>query len=204
LFVQFKRADCLTRPNTRELAKELPLGVPYFRFQITARSRSAQHDMLCALDTVPGNQVFYAAPRFHEFAELDAAYLAGDVAGRSFYIRPRDIGPFTDDGPHNVVFDDASHFVCSEARPVKATRGREVLVFLRERLDADARRLADGPLDEALLHVEKIVARRVPGSPQPDPLSRADGKEHRLRRLADLSLRFFNAQLFIVQPRPVP
>ena len=97
LFVQFKRSDCLTRANAREIKKGLPLNPPYYRFGITERWRSDQHKLLVALDDGNSNEVFYAAPRFHEVGELNAAYLTSDAANRSFYIRPRDIGAILDD-----------------------------------------------------------------------------------------------------------
>lgn len=202
LFVQFKRSDCLTRSNAREVVAGLPLSVPYHRFEITGRKRSAQHDMLCELDGGAGNQVFYAAPRFHEVAELDAAYLAGAVAERSFFVRPSEIGVFSDDGAHHVVFDGVRHFVCSKAREIKATRGRDILGVLGARLAADGRPLSQGPLDEALGRAEEVVARRVPARLRDQPAAVSDGRDPRPRRLADLALRFFNAQLFFVQPKP--
>jgi hypothetical protein len=87
LFLQFKRADCMVRKT----AKECGYGftAPFYRMKITAKSLSAQHEMLQrALDDGP-NQGFYAAPLFHKVEELNVAYVAGSVSQRSFYIRPR-------------------------------------------------------------------------------------------------------------------
>lgn len=204
LFLQFKRSDCMVRSNTRELAKGLKLHVPYYRFPITARSRSTQHDMLCDLDDDTSNQVFYAAPRFHEVGELDTAYLSQAVAERSFYIRPREIGTFPDDGGHYVVFDETQHYVCSEARKVEGVKGRELLEKLQARLASDTRPLRSGLIVRSLEVAEGIVSRRDLQRLQPDVsvIGRTE-EEVQLQRLADLALRFFGAQLFVVQPRSV-
>src|SRR5262245_8892512 len=87
LFLQFKRADCMTRRTAKEIKSGLRLRLPFYRFRITERRRSAQHDLLLELDVDP-NEVFYAAPRFHLVDELNAAYINNDVRNRSLFIPP--------------------------------------------------------------------------------------------------------------------
>lgn len=159
--------------------------------------------MLCELDNEAANQVFYAAPRFHRVEEFDAAYLAQAVVERSFCIRPRDIGVFADDGDHHVVFDNTRHFVCLDVREVPGFRGREFFEQVRKRLEADRRSLRQGVVANALEVVERVISRR--GLRRSDlvvKISLRTEEERQLRRLADLSLRFFGTQLFIVQPTP--
>jgi hypothetical protein len=133
-------------------------NLPFYRLKITERSRSAQHDMLLALDN-GSNQVFYTAPRFHTVTELNAAYLAAEVCHRSFYIRPRDIGRLDDDA-HHIAFDETTYRLCSEPREVKGIRGDEFPAALRNRRIADDRPLRNGPLDDVLSHVDNILRER--------------------------------------------
>jgi hypothetical protein len=101
------------------------------------------------------------------------------------------------------AFDDTMHVLCSEPREVTGIRGDAFLAALRDRRLADARPLRGGPLDDVLAHVEEILRDRS----LPTPTAEGDhpGKDEdreKLRRLADLSLRYFGTQLFIVQAAP--
>lgn len=198
LFLQFKRADCMKRGYARELQQGLHLSLPFYRLKITEKARSDQHDLLLALDNGV-NEVFYAAPLFHRVQHLNDAYLARKVAARSFYVRPRDIGPL-DDGAHHVAFDSSHFYVCSDPREVSGVRGPDFSGKLEQRLKRDDRPLRTAVLDEALASVEKALRQSGIRERQRD-LGRGDKTEEqrKLRTLADLSLRYFGAQLFIVQ-----
>lgn len=197
LFLQFKRSDCMVGMNSKEVASPYNFVPPFYRMKITERRRSAQHDMLLDLDD-GHNAVFYAAPLFHTVAELNHAYITKSVSDRSFYIRPSDIGRL-DDNAHHVAFDKVRRWVFSEPRETMGIRGTEFPETLMQRRLQDERPLRDGPLNEALVRAEKIVRDRdlptgVDYSRVPD-----DAEVARLRRLGDLSLRYFGAQLFIIQ-----
>jgi hypothetical protein len=198
LFLQFKRSDCMVRTSAMEVAAPHNFTPPFYRMKITERSRSAQHDMLLALDD-GHNQVFYAAPRFHTVEELNAAYLAVAVSDRSFYIRPSEIGTL-DNASHHVAFDNTRSLLFSEPREANGIRGRAFPGVLRERRMADDRPLRAGPLDKTLEYVEDLLRDRSLPTDIPD-IGRAGKDEglRKLRRLADFSLRYFGAQLFIVQ-----
>ena len=203
LFMQFKRSDCLGRGNTRELKKGLPLNLPYYRFGITERRRSSQHQLLLALDDGSINEVFYAAPRFHEVNELNGAYLAREVANKSFYIRPRDIGPLLDDEAHYVAFDEYRQFVCSDhPHEVMGYRGQEMNGELVRRLENDPRPLRGGPIAQSLQVTRRALHERGVEPDTPD-FGRTDKteEERQIRILADLALRYFGAQLFLMQRR---
>lgn len=201
LFIQFKRSDCMVRANTRELASGARLDIPYYRFPITARARSSQHDMLCDLDDGT-NEVFYAAPRFHEVTELNDAYLTKQVADRTFYIRPREIGKFADDGAHLVAFDATRRYVFSEPRIVKAFNGSDFFSELSAKLGSGNGPLRSGKISKAIEVAERAIRDRSLSAPTSDiGASTKSEEEKQLQRLADLSLRFFGAQLFIVQPK---
>ncbi len=198
LFLQFKRSDCMVSGRAKELQEGYNLNLPFYRLKITERSRSDQHDMLLELDDGK-NQVFYAAPLFHEVKELNEAYLSTEVSIRSFYIRPRDIGKLDDDF-HHVAFDGVRSYVFSEPREMTGIRGDAFRGVLRHRRDADSRPLRDGPLADALSRVERVLRRHRLSTVQQDHgrPGKSD-EEGQLRQLADFSLRYFGAQLFIVQ-----
>jgi hypothetical protein len=203
LFLQFKRSDCMVSGRAKELQAGYNLNLPFYRLKITERSRSDQHDMLLELDD-GNNQVFYAAPLFHEVKELNEAYLAAQVGIRSFYIRPSDIGKLDDDS-HHVAFDGVRSYVFSEPREVTGIRGDAFPGILRHRRDADSRALRDGPLVDALSSVERVLGRhRLSAAEQDHGRPGKSREEGQLRQLADFSLRYFSAQLFIVQDKLPP
>jgi hypothetical protein len=201
LFLQFKRSDCMVRKSAKEVAAPYNFTPPFYRMKITERARSAQHDMLVDLDN-GHNQVFYAAPLFHSVDELNNAYLAAAVSHRSFYIRPSSIGRL-DNESHHVAFDNTRHWLFSDPREVKGIRGEALPALLQERRITGERPLRAGPIDDALQHVESLLRGRDLSTDLPDS-GRSDKDEElrKLRRLADFSLRYFGAQLFIVQDAP--
>lgn len=139
LYLQFKRADCLTRRSARELRHYgLPLEVPFHRFAITERSRSFQHTSLVSLDAGE-NMVFYAAPRFHTLDGINAAWAANNVAAESIFISPAEIGEIDDDAAHHVSYDDHSAFLCSEPRTIQARSGADIRRAFEAKLDKEKR-----------------------------------------------------------------
>jgi hypothetical protein len=198
LFVQFKRADCMVRRSASETVPPYSFRLPFYRMKITARTRSAQHDMLIDLDT-GRNQVFYAAPLFHTVEELNRFYLQKTVSMNSFFIRPRSIGRLDDDS-HHVAFDAGRYWVFSEPHEVSGISGEQFPHALRARLAEDRRPLRDGPLQDILRHIERIVGdRHLPVPVEEAETAARDDSFRVLRRLADFSFRYFSAQLFVVQ-----
>lgn len=204
LFIQFKRADCMKRRSAKEHKQGLNLDQPFYRLRITERSRSDQHDLLLHLD-VGANEVFYVAPLFHSVQELTHSYLSQTVTEKSFCIRPRDIGQL-DNQAHHVAFDAHRFYVCSdEPRALKATRARDLPEHLSSLLKRDSRPFRAGPLDEALEAIESAIRdsgahSRPEAMPPKAPVPESE-ERRKLQKLADLSLGYFGAQLFIVQPK---
>lgn len=229
LFLQFKRSECLTRGTAREIKSNAPLTLPYHRIALTARSDSDQHDMLIELDQAP-NTVFYAAPMFHQKDEFDQAFLDGEVRARSFFVSPRAIGSFSDDGAHHLSFDGTTCVVMSEPRIVSALGASELETLLRERLQSDKRSLR-AVVDAAIASaedarersrqlnrsrgdyfpvlvegsrgaptgVDAFVSRQTAALPPVSTPPASDPEMEPLRRLADIGLREFNAQLYVIQ-----
>ena len=99
-------------------------------------SRSKQHEMLIALQ-ISGNEVRYAAPKFHARKDLDANFRNHSLLSRSLYVKPLEIGPLPDAQPHSYAFDAAgNHFFRSDPTLLKANNEYEVFVSeLEAKLD---------------------------------------------------------------------
>ena len=115
LYLQLKRSDCMTRRSAKEIRDyNLDLSIPYYRFKVTERTKSAQHELLLELES-DSNFVFYVTPRFHTNPQINIAWTRKEVAARSIFVRPSLIGSL-DDKTHHISFDGADTFLCSEPR----------------------------------------------------------------------------------------
>lgn len=139
LYVQFKRADCMTRASASEISRYgLPLSLPFYRFPITQRNKSFQHTSLVALDD-GSNLVFYAAPRFHLLSEINDAWQAQNVAARSIFVAPSAIGLIYDNDRHHVSYDATEAFFCSEPKRIEPISASKLEKEIKERLTRDTR-----------------------------------------------------------------
>jgi hypothetical protein len=121
LFLQFKLADRMVRNSTKEVKKHY-LSCPFYRMHLRPLRHSKQHEMLLDLES-DGNEVYYAAPAFHEPGELNGAYLSHNVRARSIWLRPSQIGAL-DDRDHHVAFTvPGAHFLCSDPRRIDGRSG---------------------------------------------------------------------------------
>lgn len=142
LYLQFKRADYMTRSSAREISKfGADLKTPFHRFNIIDGAKSNQHELLLALDET-ADLVFYAAPRFYSKVEIDAAWKENTTASRSIFVAPSNIGQL-DDGPHTVAYDPSTAWVCSEPKPLKVFDSLALMEALQSRLKSDDRPLSE-------------------------------------------------------------
>lgn len=143
LYLQFKRAHCMTRRSAREISKHrLGLVPPFYRFPITERKVSFQHTSLYELDD-GSNLVFYVAPRFHTLDEINSAWDEQRVAQRSIFVSPREIGLIHDDDAHTVSYDEWLAYFCSEPKAIKAFSVVDLQERLASRVKDDARSVRD-------------------------------------------------------------
>jgi hypothetical protein len=230
LYLQFKRGYRMTRRTAKEVKQyKKRLKIPFHRFYITDSGTSDQHTMLLALDDGKSD-VYYAAPRFDRIAEINVAWAAKEVAERSIFVRPQDIGEL-DDEMHHVAYDADRTFLCSEPEQIKAISAAQLVEKLLGRLQEDSRPLRDTVsalsvnADEAAKRAETRIRQRwaekagMIGLPQavdffgssPSALSpppRVPLREpaplsepnRKLRELADKAYKTFDVQLVIVQP----
>lgn len=120
VFLQFKTSDCLEGANAKE-HRSGHLGIPYYRMHLRPTKHSDQHNLLLKLESF-GDAVFYIAPEFHLFKELNSFYLGRTVVAHSAAFSPQAIGSL-DDKEHYVVFEKAAAFgyLCS-AEPVRVAK----------------------------------------------------------------------------------
>jgi hypothetical protein len=227
LFLQFKRAHCMTRPNAKEIKQyKIAIQRPFYRFHIMEASASNQHSMLLELDNGAA-EVFYAAPRFHLVEEINSAWATNQVGTRSIFVRPRHIGALVP-GPHHVAYDKSSAYVCSEPKKVTALSFVDLANALNQRLAEESLSLADrlpALMSEADAAYRRGVSRMAASATTdrqrslfadfvrgeqfpPTPIDRRvamrttrtlDGARQMLRDLADKAATRFGAQLIIVQ-----
>jgi len=123
LFLQFKLCEHMVRSNASEWSL---FNDEYYRFKIWASRHSSQHELLIELRD-DYNFVFYAAPAFHNSAQLNNAYFDRQVIDRCAFVDPQEIGQFDDDGPHCVVFDQDFNdaYACSKPEKIRLFAGGE-------------------------------------------------------------------------------
>ena len=116
VFFQYKRSEYLSRSNATNWEN---LGhSPYYRFSLMARRYSRQHEILLGLEAKYPD-VYYAAPRFHTYSDLDRFYRSGSVYRNSFIIKPSGIPLITDDGAHSISFSRTGSMFVMNSEPVK-------------------------------------------------------------------------------------
>lgn len=219
LFLQFKRAECMTRKSAREIQMGARLRPDFYRFHITQAGKSNQHEMLLHLDDGTA-LVFYAAPRFHLLSEINQAWASNTVASRSAFFAPQAIGHLGNQ-THTVAYDRRHAFLCSEPKEIGVLDAKNVIEKAVARLEADPRPLRK-KIPEMLDHLisaekrarEMLLAKddgllmtieadfSVPladAVPQKAPRKLSEEQQN-LRTIADLAARAFDAQLVVLQP----
>ena len=100
IYIQFKLSDYLTRRPAKywDFYNE-----PYFRFDITPRTISEQHNLLKDLAD-HGEEVFYVSPLFWKAGQFNEAFRCSQVGARSMWLWLKQLPHLTDYDPHHVTF----------------------------------------------------------------------------------------------------
>ena len=109
LFLQFKVSDCMVKRTAFEATRG-HFDPPFYRMHLRRISKSRQHELLIELEN-DQHFVFYVAPGFHRMLELNNAYFSREIAAKSIWIRPSEIGGLPDTKDHHVSFKLPSNFV---------------------------------------------------------------------------------------------
>jgi hypothetical protein len=228
LYLQFKRADCMKTRGAREISTHnLKVSLPFYRFKITEARKSDQHELLLALDD-GSCLVFYAAPRFHQIAEINDAWQKNLVATNSIFVAPSTIGAL-DAASHHVAYDQRRAWLCSDPHEIEFLSSGVLLQRLNSRIASDPRPFRE-KLPELVLNLhnaerrararvseraraedaaavytspDRAFRRASPDTPAiPAKVSRPLSEtERQLREASDMAARLFDAQLIVVQPR---
>lgn len=115
-FIQFKRSDFLSTANAKYYGI---FSSTYYRFHLHALKHSKQHNLLLNLEKSHRN-VFYVAPKFHENDSLNNFYLNNNIAKKSLWVRPSEIGKLPDIDEHSICFNSSGSLVifCSYPKQI--------------------------------------------------------------------------------------
>jgi hypothetical protein len=210
MYLQFKRSECMTRASAKEIQNGANLSTPFYRFHLMDGAKSDQHRLLLQLDNGT-NEVYYAAPRFHRFAEINYAWNTNSIATRSIFVNPREIGVLGP-GSHTIAYDRSRAYSCSDPRAVEFFDSDSLRKRLTLRLGHETQSLQERL--PTLINNAQEAAQAVQGSD--DEISVADLEtglpvvetltprvltppEQHLRDLSDIAAKIFGSQLVIVQ-----
>jgi hypothetical protein len=122
-----------------------------------------------------GAEVFYVAPRFTSWDSYVLAYEREQVLDRSLLLRPSQIDSQLTavgepDGPHRILYDGGTSFVCSEAKELIEVRARDLANKVRTDIEQRSRRmdLALREVHLALQRQREIRVRRPTLEPHGD------------------------------------
>lgn len=212
MYLQFKRSECMIKSSAKEIQNGANLATPFHRFHLMDQAKSNQHRLLLQLDDGT-NQVFYAAPRFHQYSEINAAWNTNTITARSIFVAPRDIGS-VGPGSHSIAYDRTRTYCCSEIREIRSLTSGSLLQTLVERLSHETQSLEEqlpslvsnaenaAELDRGDEEgIEDIIQKpTLPAVERRSALSLSRPKQL-LRDLSDIAAKVFGAQLVIVQPK---
>lgn len=190
-FLQFKLSEYMVRNTAGQSGV---IATPYYRFWLMPAWRSAQHAMLLDLQG-SGENVYYVAPHFWLQTEFNEAFADTEVALRSVFIPPGDIGPLSDED-HCVVWNDGAMWALSEPKPIRAFRGSEFLEKLSESLHGGGPRVA--AVREVAITMQGIVRKHGFSSPE---FGSFEGPKRVLEYISFLAHVFFHSEMIFI-PRP--
>lgn len=209
LYLQFKRAECMTRRSAKEIRNGASLSTPFYRFYLMEATRSDQHKLLLQLDD-GSNEVYYAAPRFHKIAQINSAWNNNTVTPQSIFVTPQAIGQLNR-GTHTIAYDARRAYCCSNPRLVDFFNGGGLQRRLSEKLSKEERSLrvrlpaliASARKASREIHdeddTEEGVQLRAPPTIETRIPRDLGPLKQQLRELADIAAKNFGCQLLIIQ-----
>ncbi|NJR80611.1 hypothetical protein [Sphingomonas corticis] len=132
LLLQFKLGQLLTRYRRSSQGAPVPvLERPFWRFSIDTAEPDGQFEALLKAER-DGAEVYYAAPRFSDWAHYATLFEQRGVVEHSLLVRPSWIrsaldGAAAPDGPHRIVYDRYRAYVCSEPSSIPQMDGDDAV-----------------------------------------------------------------------------
>jgi hypothetical protein len=160
LLLQFKLGEALQRLRWQDPSKPAPtLARPFWRFNIDTAEPNGQFDLLLKAEQA-GAEVYYVAPRFTSWDGYVLAYESERVLERSLLLTPRQIdaqlaAAGEPDGPHRILYDGWTSFVCSEAKELIEVRAGDLAHKIRTDIEQRSKRM-----DLALRDVHSALERQ--------------------------------------------
>jgi hypothetical protein len=149
LLLQFKLGQAMQRfiPKPRPT-----LGKPFWRFSIDTSEQDGQFELLLKAER-DGADVFYLAPKFHDWEVYLEAFERVDVIKRSLVLKPDNISKAlvkgrVSNGKHKIVYDEKRAYLCSEPLDLTPEDPFEVAALVRHDLE-----IRSGLLSEVLEQV---------------------------------------------------
>ena len=136
LLLQFKLGQAMRRfvPGPRPA-----LEPTFWRYHIDTAEPDGQFELLLKAQQ-DGADVFYLAPKFHDWEIYLEAFEHRRVLRESLFVTPRDIRQTLDahgipDGPHKVVYDRTNAYLCSEPVELASVQADDIAPKLRSHLE---------------------------------------------------------------------
>jgi len=190
LLLQFKLGQAMRRfvPGPRPALQQ-----PFWRYHIDTAEPDGQFELLLKAEQ-DGADVFYLAPKFHDWEAYLDAFENRRVVQTSLIVSPGEIRRTLEahsvpDGAHKIVYDERRAYLCSEPLVLASIRPSDLAGRLRARVES-----RETPIGEVLEEVfagfenrSAIRRRRASeGSDDPDRAVYAipsdQGRQPRLRR----------------------
>lgn len=135
LLLQFKLGQALRRFTPGPAPR---LDRPYWRFRVDTAERDGQFELLLKAER-DGADVFYLAPKFHDWETYLRAFECDEVIERSSIIRPGAIRETLDfhgvaDGVHKVVYDNRWAYLCSSPLELESFSASIIAELVTSRL----------------------------------------------------------------------
>jgi hypothetical protein len=144
LLLQFKLGQALRRfvPAPRP-----DLQQPFWRYRIDTAEPDGQFELLLKAER-DGADVFYVAPKFHDWEIYLEAFESSEILKRSLIVRPSDIRRALDDhgvvdGLHKIAYDRHKAFLCSDPLRLQATSPSDLAKKVRANIERRDTAIAD-------------------------------------------------------------
>lgn len=135
LLLQFKLGQAMRRfvPGPRPI-----LDQPFWRFGLNTAEPDGQFELLLKAET-DGADVFYVAPKFHDWEIYLQAFESQKVVADSLIVRPSIVRLTLDqhgvsDGPHKIVYDQTRAYLCTKPQPILTINPNSLMDTIKTRL----------------------------------------------------------------------
>ncbi|GGA48692.1 hypothetical protein [Pelagibacterium lentulum] len=144
LLLQFKLGQAMRRfsPGPRP-----SLAQPFWRYRIDTAEPDGQFELLLKAEH-DGADVFYVAPKFHDWEAYLRAFEDGRVLRKSLIVRPGEIRQTLDangvpDGHHKIVYDRQNTYLCSDPLELRRIKPRKLADEVEARIESRTVPIAD-------------------------------------------------------------